>query len=246
MESEGGAAVNKRVFFIRMIACLLALLLAAPCALADLSRGSRGEDVAQLQSMLIDLGFLDDKADGIFGKKTQAAVKAIQRYWYVEETGVADEGVINDLELLWEMAMGIEREYGAPIGDEREGFPAYCSFVGDEEGAVEYCWRHRDQYPIQITLAGGKAPEKLESLLAERICEIRLRQIANMYLEWAEEPGMESIAFEQLELYKEALVNEREVWQSQLSGNDVILSEMMWLDSVGVNLCFDLYGAEKN
>jgi len=67
-----------------------------------------------------------------------------------------------------------------------------------------------------------------------------------MYLEWAEEPGMESIAFEQLELYKEALVNEREVWQSQLGGNDVILSEMMWLDSVGVNLCFDLYGAEKN
>ena len=219
-------------FFLRI--CLMVVLLACLCApaMADLSRGSKGEDVKTLQSMLIDLGFLNDKADGIFGKNTQAAVKAIQRYWGVEETGVADEGVINDLEILWEMTMGVEREYGAPIGDEREGFPAYCSFVGDEEGAAEYCWRHREQYPIQITLAGGKAPKKLESLLAERICAIRLRQIANMYLGWAEEPGMKEIAHRQFDLYKDALVENRDVWKQQL-------------DSIGVNLCFDLYGAES-
>ena len=137
---EGGDAVRRKGFVIRLLVCLLALLFAAPCALADLSRGSKGEDVRQLQSMLIDLGFLDDKADGIFGKKTQAAVKSVQRYWGVEETGVADEGVINDLEILWALAMGMERESGAPVDD--EGYPRSCSWTPDSYWPVEYCYRH--------------------------------------------------------------------------------------------------------
>lgn len=82
---EGDAAVKRKGFVIRLVVCLL--LLAAPCALADLSRGSRGEEVRQLQSMLIDLGFLEDQADGIFGKNTQAAVQSIQRYWGMDESG---------------------------------------------------------------------------------------------------------------------------------------------------------------
>ena len=93
--------MKKRSFPGKLMACLLVLLLAVPCALAELSRGSKGEDVRWLQSMLVDLGFLDDVADGIFGKKTQSGVKALQRYWGVDETGAADEGVINDLEILW-------------------------------------------------------------------------------------------------------------------------------------------------
>ena len=44
----------------KWMVCLLAFLLAAPCALAELSRGSKGDEVRQLQSMLIDLGFLND------------------------------------------------------------------------------------------------------------------------------------------------------------------------------------------
>ena len=40
----------------------------------------KNNDVAELQRMLIDLRFLNDKADGIFGKKTEQAVKDYQKW----------------------------------------------------------------------------------------------------------------------------------------------------------------------
>ena len=43
-----------------------------------LKNGSQGEDVRALQEMLNKLGFSCGKADGIFGKNTEAAVKAFQ------------------------------------------------------------------------------------------------------------------------------------------------------------------------
>ena len=41
-----------------------------------LENGSRGEDVTALQARLIELGYLDDDADGIFGPNTEGAVRA--------------------------------------------------------------------------------------------------------------------------------------------------------------------------
>ena len=50
-----------------------------------LSRGSRGEAVRALQQRLIELGYLNDDADGIFGSRTQYAVRLLQ-------TDLADRG----------------------------------------------------------------------------------------------------------------------------------------------------------
>lgn len=51
----------------------------------QLSRGSRGEDVKRLQTELIRLGFLDDRADGVYGKKTASAV-----HMFKEVNGIPD------------------------------------------------------------------------------------------------------------------------------------------------------------
>lgn len=239
----------KRIgFVIRLLVCLLALLLAAPCALAELSYGSRGEDVRQLQRMLIDLGFLDDAADGIFGKKTQAAVKAIQRYWGIEETGAADEGVINDLEILWDMAMGLEREFGAPVDD--EGYPRSCSWTPDGYWPAEYCHRHIEQYPLAIQLSYENPPEKLEFLLMENRCQFWLDSIRTMYADWADRLGGSdvNVASEQYEIFREALKENTAIWnqEAEPGSNEAVLSRMNWLESIGVDLCFDLYGAEPS
>ncbi len=45
-----------------------------------LVRGSKGESVKELQTLLREYGFLMGKADGSFGAQTQAAVKAAQEY----------------------------------------------------------------------------------------------------------------------------------------------------------------------
>ena len=71
----------------RRIICLLAALVLVCCdiipALAldasTLKHGSRGEQVRAVQEALITLGYLKGKADGIFGNKTENAVRKFQR-----------------------------------------------------------------------------------------------------------------------------------------------------------------------
>ena len=60
---------------------------------AVLSRGSRGERVARLQTRLKALGFLDDVADGAFGSRTQTAVKRFQAAAGLEQTGRVDDAL---------------------------------------------------------------------------------------------------------------------------------------------------------
>lgn len=59
-------------------------------AYTALENGDRGDGVKALQQRLIDLYYLNDKADGSFGKKTQAAVEKFQARNKLEVTGVAD------------------------------------------------------------------------------------------------------------------------------------------------------------
>ncbi len=59
-----------------------------------LSLRSEGADVAQLQMLLADLGYLDAEADGVFGATTRNAVKAWQESLSVTVTGVVERGDI--------------------------------------------------------------------------------------------------------------------------------------------------------
>ena len=70
----------------------MAVLVCVPAYALDpstLYNGSRGDAVRRLQQALIDLGFLNDKADGIFGKKTEDAVRKFQRANNLEADGLA-------------------------------------------------------------------------------------------------------------------------------------------------------------
>ena len=56
----------------------------------ELTNGSRGDAVQNLQQRLISLGYLDDAADGIFGSNTANAIRAAQEQAGMTSTGVAD------------------------------------------------------------------------------------------------------------------------------------------------------------
>jgi peptidoglycan hydrolase-like protein with peptidoglycan-binding domain len=58
----------------------------------DLSRGTTGADVAQLQQLLVGLGHLATQPTGTFDARTEAAVKAWQGRLGVERTGVVRAG----------------------------------------------------------------------------------------------------------------------------------------------------------
>ena len=57
----------------------------------ELSIGSQGDSVITLQERLIELGFTVGEVDGIFGKKTESAVKAFQELNELEITGIVGE-----------------------------------------------------------------------------------------------------------------------------------------------------------
>lgn len=239
-----------RRFHVMAALCVLLLALAAPLARAELARGSKGEDVRSLQSILIDLGFLEDQADGIFGRKTQEAVRKLQRWWGVDETGAADEGVVNDLEILWDMVMGNPRESGAPA--DGEDYPPFCSWTDDEDSCrrADYCSRHIAQYPLAVQLAVSNPPEKLKALLAGRIGQFWLEAIGDMYSDWAQrdDRGAESAAGEQYAIFRAALDENAAIWNERCGegSSRAAVEQMMWLEKTGVDLCYDLYGAEPN
>ena len=58
-------------------------------AYRDMAARTRGEDVAQLQRLLVGLGYLDVEPDGEFSSATSTAVRAWQR-----DLGVAADGVV--------------------------------------------------------------------------------------------------------------------------------------------------------
>ena len=55
-----------------------------------LAKGDKGDAVLTLQKRLHLLGFYDDKLDGIYGGKTQSAIKRFQQAAGLPETGTAD------------------------------------------------------------------------------------------------------------------------------------------------------------
>ncbi len=79
-----------------------------PVVYNELKRGSSGSDVRDLQTKLIDLGYLVDTVDGKFGAKVQAAVEQVQFDYDLEVTGVAS----NDfLHMLYDGAIAAYDEY---------------------------------------------------------------------------------------------------------------------------------------
>ena len=125
-----------------LILCLLSLPLSGLAA--TLKKGSRGEAVKEVQTWLIDLGYLNDTADGAFGRKTEAAVKAFQKTIGVKQNGRLTDEQQTRLLVLWGDVTGIMEGDGLSDEELAEIHPAGCSRKGDDPGQVEYCWRHLD------------------------------------------------------------------------------------------------------
>ena len=62
-----------------------------------LKTGAKGTEVKELQNKLIQLGYLTGKADGVYGAKTAAAVKAFQKASKLSADGVAGEKTLSKL-----------------------------------------------------------------------------------------------------------------------------------------------------
>ena len=66
-------------------------------AMDAMKSGARGEDVREVQEMLIESGYLNDTADGIYGIRTEAAVLAFQKDHGLDVTGMVGDATYNAL-----------------------------------------------------------------------------------------------------------------------------------------------------
>ena len=88
----------KRVFTVAMCVMTVIGMSVNSIAMETLKNGTRGEEVREVQEMLISLGYLEDGgADGIFGAKTEKAVLEFQQEHGLDATGMAGEATYQAL-----------------------------------------------------------------------------------------------------------------------------------------------------
>lgn len=84
-----------------LLALILSLVISgmAFAALGDryLAKGMRGSDVRDMQSRLIQLGYVVGPLDGIYGVKTQAGVRLFQKEHGINANGIAEASTFKEL-----------------------------------------------------------------------------------------------------------------------------------------------------
>ena len=237
---------RSRVWLLLGAALCVCLLSAAAFAEKEMGRGSKGESVAEAQQKLADLGYLEDKADGIFGKKTEAAVKAFQKTLGEKTTGRLSADQLDELNLLWcDVTYPMEGDGLAPE-ELVELYPSGCARTDDAPGAVDFCWRHFEAGRMTAKLRLPALPDKAVKTLAERACQQWTEGILGLYDEWEQENP--TAAEKQREGFETAL-GERRAEFAETYGEgraEALRQEAFWLEDICVDLCFDLYVAEGN
>ena len=138
---------------LRILLCLI-LCLVCSCALAveypegTLHRGIEGhkEKVEFLQYQLFYAGYLGDdisEVDGVFGKKTEAAVRQFQKEHNIEVTGIVCPNTQTALDAIWEDSM--EPQGGEDFAEEAYPY-CYIEHYANGTEAVVLCSKHMEVF----------------------------------------------------------------------------------------------------
>ena len=190
----------------------------------------------------------NDKSDGVFGKKTEAGVKALQKYLGLKQTGVLTEDLQTKLWDLYYIATGVMSGDGRDPEELAEIYPAHCSWEGRNEWGGIFCYRHLQEQWLTEYLDRDGAPKKLSLLLHRQLCVQWETDILAMYDEWEEallEEDKEDVAEERRTAFEEAL----EALRAEQSGRpelEAAMNEEVWLQLQGIDLCLELHGTAQS
>ena len=224
----------KRNWRLFLAAVLILAVLIPEAALADLMRGSSGEEVMTLQERLFDMGYLFEEPDGKFGANTEAAVKEYQKAAGLEETGVVTdelmEKVYQDWIEYWDWVQA-QLRLDAEQAETEAHYAPFCYTWETEDGQTifEYCEKH--------------------ALLWEATCSILMDGDAETaeysYLEWQAE--VISLYNEWIDLVSEPVQAQIEVNKAlaiQLMGAQMDAMRASYENSTGIDPTDVYYGAE--
>ena len=176
-----------------LVVCLLILViplgsLALEYPEGTLYRGIYGytEEIEFLQYQLFYAGYLGDdisEVDGVFGKKTEAAVRQFQKDHGIDVTGIVCPNTQNALDDEWENMMepqGGDNEYGEP-------YPyCYIEHYANGTQSVVLCSGHMQIYAEAadaMSLAGTTDEEIIEGL--QTGITLWMEELDSLYQQWA-------------------------------------------------------------
>lgn len=205
-----------------------------------LYRGMKKDDEVQaMQQMLIDLEILNDKADGIFGKNTEQAVRDYQEQAGYEVTGIAYP----------QTRAGIENDWKAVSGGEaadyysENGFPESCLRQQDENGfeTVIYCQQHYEtcEHAAELYADAYTEKQQLEALDSERA--LWQNELNNMYDRWMNSvsDADRSSVIESRTAFYAYLEAQEFVWNAVYDGDEITVKQSMvqMIKNQSVDIC---------
>lgn len=154
-----------------------------------------GEGVIELQSMLKECGYLNDRIDGEFGRNTEQAVKDFQTKAGIRVDGIAWPQTVKLLKAEWEQKMGITPT--PTRTSPRTSVPSitsqppqqdvlHCTYVTNEygNGEIIYCQAHQAMLDSDARMLAA-ANTEAEKMNALRQTRTRWEsELAWLYEEW--------------------------------------------------------------
>lgn len=169
-----------------------------------LMRDSARSDAAkELQQQLIDLEYLNDKADGIFGKKTEQAVKDYQRAAGFEVTGIAYPQTRNAIRSDWNSYMGVnpdpitelDPDSGLAIEASDGEYPPCCEHELDANGSgtIRLCENHDRLLSAGTVLLSYADGDQQIADSWKKIREMWNDELNRLYAVWMEAADPEDV-----------------------------------------------------
>jgi len=129
--------MKKGFLFICLLVISSMIFSMSASAFGPVQRGDFGADVAEVQQMLINIGYLNDNADGEFGPMTQGAVMAFQSDYGLDVDGMVDDQTYDTL--VWASG-GVPYETGTWYYNEYNGW----WYMYDDGTYPVSCWAEID------------------------------------------------------------------------------------------------------
>ena len=196
------------------------------------------ESVMVLQSRLTDCGYLNDKIDGIFGGKTEQAVKDFQTQAGINADGIAWPETNKLLEKAWL--------------DLNDSDVACCTRIENEDGALEYLYCEEHIALMNAVEAlfteGASEEDEIDALIQVR--QMYEEEVDKLYGDWlmnSAEEDKPSVTGAQA-MFAGYLNTQEMVWNKQFGVNSLEaltkINEMLhdqWFEMCSV---LEIIGAE--
>lgn len=217
---------------------------------------SAKQAVKDLQTMLVDCGYLNDKIDGVFGKKTEQAVKDFQKKNNIGADGIAWPQTIRLLSTEWERLMGIsatptptaaptavptpEPTVAATIAPEHIS----CTIIVNEDGSEEiaYCENHSILMEMCDALLAAASTDSSRIRALNQSRNLWTEEVNLLYETWmtaSEEADKATIA-EGKAMFESYLASQEAIWKIQYRNKPGTVAEKV--NELLVDQCVSLCG----